>query len=364
MPLLNRDSLKRPFSASHYVQTSEGVKLPDSLTSRAQWILSRSLCLFKLFAIDNLPSKNRAEALEVLVKRWAPFEQVGLHVMWTENYAGVWAWDETLVENSVEEVGVQLVSVLPETVYYSPMEEDGSRWIASQDKGYIFQIWVKGNLIAEKWFATKPNAARFELFIRTLEVPNGVALSWEALRDMSHLAKDKGEMSLLPTPWGAKNQNLTILQNLPWEQTAILASVGLLILAYAWIISATLATSISLSSVNQRVADIEQSVEPVLTARSTAELANDKISNLVTLIDYPSQINLLADVSKVLKRDKLVLKEWDFQGARIEVTTEGKVNTLNVVKKFEELTWAKSVSVSALRRDEQNKFTINIKIAE
>ncbi|WP_334049766.1 hypothetical protein [Alteromonas gracilis] len=364
MPLLNRNNLKRPFSASHYIQTSEGVMLPDELTSRAQWIVSRNLCLFKTFPLDSLPSKNRAQALEVIIRRWAPFDMVGFHVVWTQQYACVWAWDEFRVQSSVEEVGVQIVSVLPESVYYAPMEEDGSRWIAAKDGGFIFQIWLNRLLVNEKWFAAKPSSTRFDLFIRSLEVPNDIELSWDDLRDLCHLAKDSGEKSLTDKPWGAKNQNLTIIQNLPWEQSVVLACAFVVVLCYAWMASAILASSMSLSAVNSRVAEMAQSAEPVLTARTEAEQASENANRLLDLIDYPSQINMLADVAKVMKSFELILKDWNFQGARIEVTTEGDVNTLNVVKKFEALTWSQSVSVSSLRRQGQNKFILDIKVAD
>jgi len=364
MPLLNRNNLKRPFSASHYIQTSEGVMLPDELTSRAQWIVSRNLCLFKTFPLDSLPSKNRADALEVIIRRWAPFDMIGFHVVWTPHYACVWAWDEFRVQSSVEEVGVQIVSVLPESVYYAPMEEDGSRWIAAKDKGFIFQIWLNGLLVNEKWFSTKPSSTRFDLFIRSLEVPNNTELSWEELSDLCHLAKDSGEERILDKPWGAKNQNLTIIQNLPWEQSVVLAGFVLVILFYAWMASAIFASSMSLSEVNNRIAEMAQNAEPVLTARTEAEQASDNANKLLELIDYPSQMNMLADAAKVIKPFGLILKDWNFQGARIEVTTEGNVNTLKVVKKFEELTWSQSVSVSSLRREGQNKFILDIKVAD
>lgn len=362
--MLSRDSLKLPFSASHYVQTTESVILPTNLTTRAQWVVSRSLCLFKCFDVNGLPTKNKSEALEVLVRRWVPFEHVGYHVIFTSQFAVVWAWDKSQVESSVEELGVQLVSVLPESVYYSERDGTGSRWIKSQDKGYIFQLWADGVLIIEKWFATLPSTSKFDLFTRALEIPSNIELSWEQLSEICHSAQDIGSQSLLQSPWGAKNKNLSIVQNLPWEITSIIAVTFCLVLSYVWTISSSFSIYASLNEVNDRVNKIEKSVEPVLTARISAESENRRLKELITLFDYPSQSNVIADVSDILLSFELILKEWEFQGARIELITEGKVNTLNLVKKFEELSWVESVSVSGQRQQNQNKFALELKVVE
>lgn len=346
------------------MQTAENVILPSDLTTRAQWVVARNLCLFKCFDINDLPAKNKLEALEVLVRRWVPYEHVGYHAIFKPNFAIVWAWDKSQVDSSVDELGVQVVSVLPESVYYPELEGSGGRWIESQDKGYIFQMWFDGALVVEKWFSSHPSTQKFDLFIRSIEVPSNMALSWEQLSEICHSAKKAGAMILLKSPWGAKNKNLSIVQNLPWEATSVLAVIACLALSYVWIMSSSLSIYSSLKEVSERVKSIETSVEPVLTARINAESENRRLKELIDLIDYPSQSYLIADVSELLLSFDLVLKEWSFQGARIELITEGKVNTLGLVKKFEQFEWVKSVSVSGRRQQNQNMFALELKVAE
>ncbi len=360
MPLLNPAKLKQTFSASQYVQAPQDIVFPERLTTRAQWIVGRSQCLFRTFETSSFPNKNRQDALALQVRRWAPFTNPGFHATWSKESVGVWAWDQEKVDQNVEEVGVQPISVLPESVYYPQMEGTSARWIRSIDDGVVFQLWIEGDLVAEKWFARKPDVSRFHLFLRSLEMPSTTKMEWEYLAKLSEEAEEVGQLDRLPTPWGAKNKTWSIVQKLPWEHSLLLGMGGVLLAAYIWVLTATVMASISFEQVKSRTASIEESVEGVLDARSTAEILNAEAEALLVLVDYPSQNAMMVDVSQVLQPFSLILKGWDFKGATLEIVTEGNVNTLNVVKQFEQLDWIQSVSVSALRNQGQNRFVVTL----
>jgi hypothetical protein len=357
---LNPAKLKQTFSASQYVQASQDIVFPERLTTRAQWIVGRSQCLFRSFATSNFPSKNREEALALQVRRWAPFPEPGFHANWTKETVEVWAWDQEKVKQNVEEIGVQPISVLPESVYYPQLTDTSARWIESIDDGVIFQLWVNGDLVAEKWFSKRPKASRFLLFLRSLTLPNSTRMDWVELKQICENAPEAGQLELLPAPWGTKNKTWSLVQKLPWEHSMLLGMAGLLLIAYVWVLTATAVASISLEQVKSRTASIEESVEAVLDARTTAETLNTESEALLVLVDYPSQSMMMVDVSSVLQPFSLILKGWDFKGKTLEIVTEGNVNTLNVVKQFEQFDWIQSVSVSALRNQGQNRFVITL----
>lgn len=358
--MLNPNNLKQTFSANQYLQASQDVIFPEKLTTRAQWIIGRNLCLYRVFDISGLPAKQKESALTMQIRRWAPFPTPGFHIVWGNGIAGVWAWDEERVNSSIEEVGVQAISVLPESVYLPRKEDTAAVWLPATEQGFIFQLWVDGFLFIEKWFSKKPDAKRFDLFIRSIELPGSCKLNWQEIQAICHKAADNPVPEKLTTPWGAKNKTWSILQKLPWEQTMLLGAGVLVLCAYVWLITGAIVATRALSEVNDRAKLLEASVEDVLDARATAERLNQQSKQQLLLLDYPQQLMLMADIESVFKPFNLVLKEWDFKGATLEVTTEGKVNTLNVVKKLEELNWITSVSVSALRRNEQNKFTLTL----
>ncbi|MFC3093080.1 hypothetical protein DRW07_02525 [Alteromonas sediminis] len=336
---------------------------PEKLTTRAQWIVGRSQCIYRIFPTSALPSKNKEDALALLVKRWAPFAKTGFHAVWFDNIVGVWAWDQDKVDQHIEEVGVQAISTLPESVYYPKQSETVACWQASVDGGFTFQLWNNGNLVAEKWFANKPADARFTLFLRSIEQPTANKLDWDRLQQLCLHATDSNTTERLSIPWGAKSKNWSIVQKLPWEHSLLLFMLCCLSAAYLWVITSTVLTSISLQQVKDRSEAAAQDVESILTARSQAETLNNKAASLIELIDYPSQGAMMADAAKVLTRHTLILKGWDFSGGSLEIISEGKVNTLDVVKEFEKLDWIQSVSVSSLRNNAQNKFTLNIQRA-
>ncbi|MBT0585050.1 hypothetical protein [Alteromonas oceanisediminis] len=358
--MLNPANLKHAFSASQYVQATQDILLPEKLTTRAQWIIGRSQCLYRTFERSELPNKNGESALHLKIKRWAPFATVGFHAVWTEHCVSVWAWDQDKANKNIEEVGVQPISVLPESVYYAKFSETRARWLASVDSGNIFQLWVAGILVVEKWFLKRPSAARFDLFLRSLALPSSLKMEWSRLQQICQTPNEAEQLDLLPTPWGAKNKTWSIVQKLPWEHNLLLIIGFGILTAYIWIFSASIAATRSLDIVEKRTAKLTEGVESVLDARSTAELLNNQTNSLLLLIDYPSQTAMMVDVSAVLMPFNLTLNGWDFKGATLEVITQGNVNTLDVVRDFETLKWIESASVSSLREPSQNRFVLTL----
>ncbi|WP_164084632.1 hypothetical protein [Alteromonas flava] len=353
-------NLKHTFSANQYIQASREVIFPENLTTRAQWIIGRSLCLYRTFELDALPDKNREDALSLLVKRWAPFSRVGYHAVWTEHCVGVWAWDAERVESAIEEVGVQAISTLPESVYLPKSDETRAQWLPSVDTGRIFQLWINGVLVAEKWFAEKPEQSKFDLFLRSLTLPASLTMEWKRLQTLSLEAAEIEEVARLATPWGAKNKTLSIVQKLPWEHSLLLCGAAAVLTGYVWAFSSTVFATMALSEIKQRADLVATEVETVLDARSTAETLNQQAQSQILLIDYPSQSSMMLELGQIFMEFNLVLNEWDFKGSTLEVVSQGNVNTLDVVKRMETLDWVESVSVSSLRNRNQNRFVLTL----
>lgn len=361
--MLNPVKLKHTFSASQYVQASQDIIFPEKLTSRAQWIVGASHCLYRTFDLSSLPTKNTQEALAFQVKRWAPFTHSGFHAIWSQHSVGVWAWDQDKVDKNIEEVGVQAISILPESMYYPRIADTRSRWVKSEGSGEIFQLWVSGVLVVEKWFSKKPEPARMALFLRSLHLPSALTTEWDGLQQICSSVENTEHLARLPAPWGAKNKTWSLIQKLPWEHNILLLMGAVLVIAYVWTISSTILAAISLEQVKSRTNSVVDGVEEVLQARTTAENLNTQANSLLVLIDYPSQQVLMADVAKILLSFNLVLTGWDFKGTTLEVISSGRVNTLDVVRDFEQLGWVEGVSVSALNRQAQNKFVLRLEPA-
>ena len=360
MPLLNPASLKHSFSASHYVQASKDILFPERLTTRAQWILARSLCLFRTFDIEAIPRKRRESTVALLVKRWAPFAQPGFHAVWSDRHVAVWVWDNDKVTASIDEVGVQALSTLPESVYYPQHEGTGARWLRSADTGEIFQLWINAELVVEKWFAQHPNQNAFDLFLRTIVLPAHKRLAWDELQRLCHDAPQTTTFERLQNPWGARNKLWALVQKLPWENSVVLVAAVVLAVSYLWMLSSSLLTALALNDVKRRTDAIAASVEPVLQARTTAETLNATNAGYLLLLDYPPQTALLSDISAIVTTFALALKEWDYKGGRLEIVLEGSANSLSVVQAFEKLDWTSSVSVSSTRNQAQNRYVLTL----
>jgi hypothetical protein len=269
-------------------------------------------------------------------------------------------WDQDKVDRAVEEVGVQAISVLPESIYYPKTAETGSRWIKSEGLGDIFQLWVAGDLVVEKWFPTKPDIAGLDLFLRSLVLPTNAAIGWSKLQEIISATENVGQMNRLPAPWGAKSKTWSLLQKLPWEHSSLLVAGAVILIAYTWTLSSTVVAANSLQSLKNRTKLLVEGVEEVLKAKNSADTLSLQAKARLTLIDYPSQLAMMADIAKVLIQYNVILSDWHFKGASLEVISDGQVNALNMVKDFEQLDWVSSVSVSSQRNQSQNKFVLKI----
>jgi len=84
---------------------------------RRYWVVSRSLCGFRLFRLANVGRNELRDAAALKAREWAPYAETGYHLHLTGEAARIWVWDAARVRGAMQATGVRpgRITVLPET---------------------------------------------------------------------------------------------------------------------------------------------------------------------------------------------------------------------------------------------------------
>jgi hypothetical protein len=359
---LNLSNLKQSFSVSRYIQLKDDVRLPNFQTLRAQWVVSRSLCLYNLFDLSDVAKKHRVEALQLRISRWSPFTQTATYIVWDQAIAMVWAWDQEATQHKTTDLGIQVIEALPETALY-PKHQEAHLALASIDQGHIYQIWYQGILIAEKHSKNALSARAWLQFIRGLNLPPSIKPTAEKLQELSNTPPEiSSPLELAPRPWSSSNKIIPLMQSLQWEKWTIISAFTVIFILFLWNLTATLLTSSALSNVEARIAIASEKISTVLDAREKAVKSNADLKQLLRYIDLPQQRAMMAAIGQVLDTQNGQLKEWAYNLNKLDLIIAGEnIKTLELLKSLEQLKFIKSASLESTSQPNQHKFALTLR---
>lgn len=274
-----------------------------------EWVLARSLCLFRCFELGTVPMRDRAGALRVKIGQWTPFAVGGEYVVWRGGRALVWVWDAERQRQAMTEAGVRSARIVPETVLHPLPAADGPRLIQSLD-GVEGQYWRSGELLDSHWWPQPPTATAWRHFQRG---QGGVAQAEPPVAEA---------VILLARPWGRPSRWVGWLgqdarQRQGWLLAAALGWWGLVCwqAATAWQwrqANAGLATQLALEQAR---------VEPVLKLREQALAEREAALALLQLQQYPRQLELWATLAEKIPQTRKLL-EWRYALDKLEVVVD------------------------------------------
>ena len=83
------------FLPRRYLQADKKVIPPENRNIGAkQWVVGRDLCVYRLFHLPDVPGTERKSAIDIHIRQWSPFADTGSYVVWKDDIAQVWIWDE------------------------------------------------------------------------------------------------------------------------------------------------------------------------------------------------------------------------------------------------------------------------------
>ena len=275
---------------------------------RKEWIVSRSLCHYRYFALSELPENRWEEALAVKIRQWSPFAHYAEYIVWQADAIFVWVWDAELQQQSMAQVELKTARSFPETILRPVATHDGA-YLRACLEGVEGQIWQAGKLIASRWWLNPPNLRDWSQFLRA----NGLTAVTEV--------PTPEVTALLTQPWGKARRSFGGFKA---QQERDWVFIGLLIFVIiaAWQAVDIIKAKSALQQLQTHLDELNEQATPVLTARTTAMNRKQAAERLLTLNAQMSQIELMALVLDKLPQQGAKVVEWAYQSGELKVTIE------------------------------------------
>ncbi|ALG67671.1 hypothetical protein [Beggiatoa leptomitoformis] len=300
--------LKRLFLPQRYQQTHHNVITP-TLTSngRREWVMGRSLCHYRLFDLQEVPSHRWDAVLTHKIRQWSPFNQYQQYIAWQGAHVQVWVWEQARHQQALVDNAIKQIHSLPETVLYPRPKMDGIRLLSCLE-GVEGQIWQAGLLVGSRWWETSPTLLDWQRFQRA----HGLALS-------DHVPAVE-TFPFLDKTW-AKTHQLFSGALLRQERLWFLLGSALLLTLAMW-------QGISIWKWQQATISIQTDIDalmgqsaPILDARTATLADKQRLERLLSLNSQPTQLLLLTQVAEKLPQ-KVKLVDWFYQTGTLKFAIE------------------------------------------
>jgi hypothetical protein len=336
-----------------YFHRLDEVDEPPVQRGRRYWVLSRGLCRFvKIPLLVDVSTARQLEALRLQIERVSPFAETGSHVHFGDDAIAVWLWDQGVVRDAADAIGVDLrrVSVIPETAMQP--QGEGVRLVECLD-GVEGQCWDNASLAASRWWPSIPDSRGWVLFQRGASVPpDRIAVEPPPPAALPWLGRRWTE-----SPAGGWNGIASI--DLRMVAACIAAAF---LMGYGYLGAEWLRLVWNISAIERQVAAYSADIAPITHARATAMDDAATIRRLYELDPYPSQLALMAQVANMLPKNETHLAGWSYDRGQLEITVAADhpldatffVRTLERIDRFN--------GVSAERAGGDNSLRIRLTI--
>lgn len=343
---------KRLFSTPRCLQRrNDIITPPGGAKKRSEWVISRSLCYYQLFSLEEIPNNRREDVLDLKIKQWAPFQEYGNYSVWQGKQVQVWIWDKEQQENLLTETGIKKVTTMPETVLRSHPTTDTIQLIQCIE-GVEGQIWKDGLLKASRWWAEMPNEKEWELFQRNHSLPISESLPPLPL-----------EEDLLKRPWGKPKRHSN--RNQHQERIMVILGATIFTALLTWQTISVWKWQQAIDNLQIQIEVLNKKIAPILVNRNQAIIEKKRCEQLLALAPHPSQLELMTEVLEKLpsKNKKTALIGWFYQKGELRLTVEtSQLDPTFYVKTFQKNPLFKEVNVKKGTGRKSNQMTINMKL--
>jgi hypothetical protein len=289
--------------------------------------------------------------LKLKIAQFSPFSQPGFNVIWQDNYAMVWCWDEARrIQQwaSTQKRGSPPWAIVESRLYSMPTRQTAIRLIKLIE-GYEGQHWQQGCLTASHWWSEPPDTEQWLRFLRGAGLPPTEAIpAIEA-------------PSLQNRPWGRERAREQLgnkgLERFAWRILAALFLLGL-----GW----ELGQYHQYRQANEKLAQslVRQAtgIEHILQARDQAIKDHQQLKLLQQAWNEPTQLELLDGVIAELPRPQHnQIIRWDYRPGELIFIIEGEnLDPSSVVRAYASLSWGREVTAEPNPNQAQMKITMKL----
>lgn len=335
------------FRRRYFEQNDHVTVADEKVFGRSQWIVGRSLCLYKYFVLTDYPEKQRLKALRIQIQQWSPWSQSGSYIVFNDTSAMVWIWNEGLRQEKASRNNGSKASAVPETLLQGKLSGEGLRVVKCID-GVDVQIWKDGFLHSSRWWLDVPDKKVLFPFVVTHEL------------DPAQELPEPRKMEIMGRPWAKPIKESSFSDQQTFSK---FIKIGYLLLGLCLVfqLSQLLKWHQYRNELQLSKDAILLEVNPVITAKAAAienRLAIEKLRNLVP---YPPQLALRATVVGILSRLKLRINEWRYTEGKLSLSVKGpKVSSQKLIRAFQKNEWFSNVRSEDKKRSNDILITMDV----
>jgi hypothetical protein len=189
----------------------------------------------------------------------------------------------------------------------------GARLAAMTD-GYEGQVWRDGLLAATRWWPEVPQPQAWIMFLRGAGADLGQA---EVLRPSA------AGTEILPQPWTMTAPPITDIWSLLQNDRAAAIAAAAVLVPIIYLIAQACILGIATAHVSGKIADLSGANQSIRLERSEALANLDAVQRYLSLEPYPSQLEVLASVARVLSPQSITITDWSYDSGNLEMSIRG-----------------------------------------
>jgi len=294
----------QPSSTTPWILGSDALKLADENVSleSPSLIIPRKYLFYQYMDFAAVPRALRRNLVLQRIRQLSPFGEPAFVEVAEGDSVQVWFWDAARLARLHSQQDLPALIAVPEILLYPPFD-DGLRIQQCLD-GWELQYWSGKTLHHSRWLPTLPSAREQADFVR-------VCGASEA--DTWHTA----DALLLPRPWNEKQfwSKDYLLSEAVAPKLVLIALLAWFVLELGMWLGAAgkeVLLSHSVASKNSQLINLVRQRDHALQQQEFNQA-------ILTLIDAPTQLHLLAEVQACLKDVSYTILDWQYQRGQLDL---------------------------------------------
>ncbi len=343
-------------SQTHHLLIDQEVRELTWAAEQPYLLIARSACVCEVLDLSAVPDSARAGFLEMQVKRLSPWARPAYYVAAGESAeharrTPVWIWDAAWEERLRETLPerIRQSSAFPEAVFLEPRE---SGVVAHRcESGIDYQYWEGGKLLASRWSLQSLAPEDLQFFARDC----GQAL------DALEPANDEAVHA--PAPWSEPAFSWRTLLN--DERLVMTGITTVLLFAICLELGLLAASGIRTWISESNTASLQEELGSRLQYRLQAERLHARGEQLASLLPAYTQVELIAEFTRLLAGQEYELREWDYTSGGVRVLVSNpELDGREIIRKLESSDLFTSARILPAAGEGEFSFELVVKGAE
>lgn len=280
---------------------------------RRRVVVARSLLRVRHFDLSGgISAQDRPAALRAQALAWQPFEDSTLRFGLKGGQGICFGWDAVQASAAAAQAGLSADDIewVPESVLLLPPEGDGCRLVRLRE-GCEGQVWQQGMLLSSRWWPEPPSEVEWSNFIRL--TPGAAGDSPPAV---APVPEGKRPWIELRSPDQSQDSVARLERLIVFGGGLLLVGLTVPVVHEAWSLHS------AVRQAEEQVETLSAAASSVARLRTEAMQLKSSTADLVRGLRTQSPLLVMKELSEVLPKEGVVLKEFDQEGDKLKLTVE------------------------------------------